>query len=94
MPNECKQHDLRMIVTSLITLKLKHTCFLKNQRKQQCQFLQQCTILTVNLHNNFFTFHVQIKHYSVGQNVIIQAIHVNYTSWYGKLSENYAESKK
>ena len=31
---------------------------------------------------------------SVGQNVIIQAIHVNYTSWYGKLSENYAESKK
>jgi len=23
--------------------------------------------------------------YSVGQNVIIQAIHVNYTSWYGKL---------
>jgi len=25
---------------------------------------------------------------SVGQNVIIQAIHVNYTSWYGKLSEN------
>jgi len=32
--------------------------------------------------------------YSVGQNVIIQAIHVNYTSWYGKLSENYAESKK
>ena len=35
-----------------------------------------------------------ISHYSVGQNVIIQAIHVNYTSWYGKLSENYAESKK
>jgi len=31
---------------------------------------------------------------SVGQNVIIQAIHVNYTSWCGKLSENYAESKK
>ena len=31
---------------------------------------------------------------SVGQNVIIQAIHVNYTSWYGKLSQNYAESKK
>jgi len=28
------------------------------------------------------------------QNVIIQAIHVNYTSWYGKLSENYADSKK
>jgi len=31
---------------------------------------------------------------SVDQNVIIQAIHVNYTSWYGKLSENYADSKK
>ena len=35
-----------------------------------------------------------ICQFSVGQNVIIQAIHVNYTSWYGKLSQNYAESKK
>jgi len=31
---------------------------------------------------------------SVDQNVIIQANHVNYSSWNGKLSENYAESPK
>ena len=44
---------------------------------------------------NCLVVFVHVTQYSsVGQNVIIQAIHVNYTSWYGKLSENYAESKK
>ena len=31
---------------------------------------------------------------SPGQNVIIQANYVNYSTLYEKLSENYAESKK
>jgi len=35
-----------------------------------------------------------VAEFSPGQNVIIQANYVNYSTLYEKLSENYAESKK
>jgi len=55
------------------------------------QNLMRQWLNTLKISHNAVLAHICI---SVGQNVIIQAIHVNYTSWYGKLSENYGESKK